>query len=255
MTFKITDDSHLDHGLSSSAIEFLRDRFADKDGAFISTVHLPDEMLDCALHGPIMGDEPVPSTECTFEVRGNRKGASRLCSRPSRKTPMVTVIAGPAGDEPCVLYTAYGGPCAPREPWDESMTEAERKESQRFWALHALTRPATLVNLTPHALKLSNEGEEWTIEPSGSVARLAATPGDLRRLEGVPVPVAQPDEYGQVEGLPEPKAGVWYVVSGLVGAHVHRPDVLMPGTGPKDEPIREAGQIVAVTRLKSTAST
>jgi hypothetical protein len=138
---KIVADSHLDHGLSPAHVAWLVERFADRQAFFIETVELPAQLtsLTCGLHGPATGDEPVPEAECHRAVRGERKGPSRLCTRETKTTRMVTVIAGPDGPEPCVLYTAYGGPSAPREPWDESLDDAGRAEAEAFWAQHALS--------------------------------------------------------------------------------------------------------------------
>lgn len=108
-------------------------------------------------------------------------------------------------------------------------------------------------NLTPHPITLQSPNGTQTIQPSGTVARVSATPGQSKDVEGIPVPVAQPDTFGAVEGLPDPEEGTFYIVSAMVGAHVKRADVLMPGTGPKDGAVRnEKGNIVAVTRLKAT---
>jgi len=97
--------------------------------------------VPCGLYGPIMGDEPVPFEVIRFEARGDRKWLSRLISAPMRPTRMVTVIGGPDGDEPCVLYTAYGGASAPREPGDPFLAgNAEGlAESEAFWSVHALS--------------------------------------------------------------------------------------------------------------------
>ena len=96
--------------------------------------------LECGLHGPIAGDAPVPEDEVRYKIRGNRKNTSRVVSRPKRPTRQVTVIAGPSGDEPCVLYTAFGGPMAPREPGDVTIPNWDGVvESRKFWAEHALT--------------------------------------------------------------------------------------------------------------------
>lgn len=110
------------------------------------------------------------------------------------------------------------------------------------------------INLTPHALTLRSATGDTVLPPSGTVARVSASPGALEDVPGIPVPVARPDAFGSVEGLPEPEEGVFFIVSAMVGAHVHnRPDVLTPGTGPRDGAIRnDKGHIVAVTRLKST---
>ena len=134
--------SHLDHGLSPAHVAWMATYFACRDGFFLETVELPAHLspLSCGLHGPLMGDAPVPEGEVTYRARGGRPGKSRLCSRPARATRLLTVIAGPEGDDPCVLYTAYGGPPAPREPFDQSLVDDEVKEASRaFWAEHALS--------------------------------------------------------------------------------------------------------------------
>lgn len=134
--------SHLDHGLSEAVVTWLLERLGERDGFFIETLQLPPELgtVPCGLHGPVMGDEPVPDSECRAEIRGTRAWESRLCDRPVRQVRTVSVIAGPHGDAPCVLYTAFGGPVAPREPGDPNITdEAERARSVSFWREHALS--------------------------------------------------------------------------------------------------------------------
>lgn len=139
---KITADSHSDHSLTQEQLDYLAKRFADRDSFFIETVGLPTRLgtVPCALHGPLVGDAPVPETEVVYETRGDREGASRLCDREPRQWHCITVIAGPHNGESCVLYTAFGGPLTPKEPTDPTLTEDERAESQTFWAQHALSR-------------------------------------------------------------------------------------------------------------------
>ncbi len=139
----IHPDSHLDHGLAG-AVEHILTRFAARAAAFIETFDLPDEhpAVECGLYGPAVGDPPVDEADVEYAVRGSRPGASRMVRRPLRTTRTVTVIAGPHDGLPCVLYTAHGGPAAPREPWDPSLTEAGRAEAVAFWAQHALAVPA-----------------------------------------------------------------------------------------------------------------
>jgi hypothetical protein len=114
-----------------------------------------------------------------------------------------------------------------------------------------------LVNLTPHPIVLqAKDGSRTAIEPSGSVARVASTPGQLVDW-GLPVPVAMPQTWGSVEGLPEFEEGTLYIVSLLLLGRPEvqaRGDCLAPGTGPNDGAVRVAdgprkGQIEAVTRL------
>ena len=112
----------------------------------------------------------------------------------------------------------------------------------------------TLINLTPHDIVLrSPEGIDTVIHKSGTEARVPTVPGVQHDIEGVPCAVFDSDALGDVAGLPAPAEGVFYLVSGLVGAALagKRSDLLVPGTAPADSPIRnEKGWIVAVTRLK-----
>ena len=111
-----------------------------------------------------------------------------------------------------------------------------------------------LVNLTPHVVRLAGpDGGITEIPPSGTVARVSSRPGD-EITEGpraaLPVPCFGAPKFGEVEGLPAPVPGTIYIVSGIVaGRCPGRPDVVAPGTGPADGPIRRDGRIWAVTRL------
>lgn len=135
--------SHLDHNLSPEHIEWLLKEFADKTGFFIATVTLPDHLasVPCGLFGPVMGDDPIPESLVHYGVRGaNRRCATRLIDAAPRMTRQLTIVAGPIDDVPCALYTSYGGPAAPREPGDLTITTWEQVvESRAFWAEHALT--------------------------------------------------------------------------------------------------------------------
>jgi len=140
MAFKIVEASHLDHGLSAEQIDFLKQTFADREGFFLETIELPEELgtVPCGLYGPAMGDEPVPEAEVHYAKRGAREYDSRMTKAPFRPTRKVTVIAGPHEDESCVLYTAFGGPAAPKEPADTEEGSDERARSEDFWSKHAL---------------------------------------------------------------------------------------------------------------------
>lgn len=85
------------------------------------------------------------------------------------------------------------------------------------------------VNLTPHSINVFDESNApfLTLPPSGTVARCKATAVETERVDGVPV---FQTTYGEVEGLPEPEAGVLYVVSALVREAVKnsRKDVVSP---------------------------
>jgi hypothetical protein len=133
----IHKDSHTDH-LRPSTLEAIAERFADRTGFFIHTIVVPEPEL-CALYGPAMGDPPVADANTYRARRGDRVGESRMIAEPMRPVRTVTVVAGFYDGHNCVLYTAYAGPQAPREPWElETWSEEERAASEAFWAVHAL---------------------------------------------------------------------------------------------------------------------
>jgi hypothetical protein len=165
----ITTDSHLDHSLTTKQLAHVLKLCADQTAFFIETFTLPPELgvVSCALYGPIMGDDSITDQGITLplnwykltngdavfdrracpikmEMRGNRAYPSRmLVGAPLRPTNKLTVIAGPHKDYPCVLYTAFGGPVAPKEPGDptirpEALDPTEAEESRDFWAHHAI---------------------------------------------------------------------------------------------------------------------
>lgn len=139
---KITADSHVDH-VSAAILAHVTERFAGRDAFFIESFDLPEGVgtLECGLYGPVMGDVPVTEAEATYTLRPGRKCATRgLKGAMMRPTRTITVIAGPDNQgNPCVLYTVYGGPVAPREPGDPTIPNWEGiEESRKFWAEHAL---------------------------------------------------------------------------------------------------------------------
>lgn len=142
MTIIVSKDSHVDHGLTAEQLSWVVAHFADRTGFFIGGVELPEGLgtVPCGLHGPTMGDEPVAEAEVFYAKRGTRANDSRLCKREPRQVRLVTVIAGPHGSEPMVLYTAFGGPLAEREPGDPGLkTPEEQAKAKEFWATHALS--------------------------------------------------------------------------------------------------------------------
>lgn len=146
---KITSVSHLDHGLTVPILAHVLKVFGDREGFFLETITLPEELgqAACALRGPVMGDPPILSedAETFLRTRGNRKNLSRMVPWSTVQTSLLTVIAGPVKDEvtgevtdTCVLYTMYGGPLAPKEPGDPTLKPEEEEASRYFWSQHAL---------------------------------------------------------------------------------------------------------------------
>ena len=133
-------ESHFDHGLTEGQVNFLMDRFADRQAFFIETVELPEALgtVPCGLFGPIMGDAAIGDADVVHATRGTRAWESRLVDRAPRQVRTVTVIAGPHDQEPCIVYTMFGGPLAPQEPGDPGCKDVEA--STKFWREHALAR-------------------------------------------------------------------------------------------------------------------
>jgi hypothetical protein len=137
---KITSASHTDHALPSALVAFIAAKYESSEGFLIDTFELPAEFaaVPCGLIGPATGGQPVLESSVTYVTRGNRPGPSRMVDAPPAMTRKVTVVMGEHGGS-TVLFTAYGGPCAPREPWDTSLSDEERLDSKIFWAQHALS--------------------------------------------------------------------------------------------------------------------
>jgi hypothetical protein len=119
-------DSHLDHGLTEAQVNHIFERYREltpPEGVFIETFEMPAELgnVPCGLYGPVMGDEPIPEEEVVYGKRGQREYTSRLIDRPVRQVQEVTIIAGPHDDQPCVLFTAFGGPLTPKEIGDPTL--------------------------------------------------------------------------------------------------------------------------------------
>ena len=132
---------HADHDLTKAHKKLVRQELAGWDGSFtIREINLPASLasLPSGLYGPKVGDAPIKEREVVYEVRGDREGPSRLIDAPLRPSRNMVIIAGPGSQGP-VVYTAYGGQLAPREPWDPSLTARERAQSKKFWAKHALS--------------------------------------------------------------------------------------------------------------------
>lgn len=88
--------------------------------------------------GRLVGyDHCVPVTESDAVrhlYRENRKGTTPcLLNRKGNPTSLITI-----GICKQTLFTAFYGKLAPKEPWDDSLRESDRAESESFWKTHAL---------------------------------------------------------------------------------------------------------------------
>ena len=89
-------------------------------------------------------------------------------------------------------------------------------------------------NFTPHSITICNNAGEVArvIQPEGLV-RLKVVTVPAGEIDGVPVTRT---EFGQAEGLPEFKEGIFIVVSQLVKTALpSRSDLLVPAEVVRDE--------------------
>lgn len=154
-TIAVLPDSHVDHGLTPDQLAWLVKRAEEQLLLYVPHTHdpapavlkltlrLPTALgqVPCGLHGPVMGDAAVTESEVTYAVRGSRDGQSRLVDRAPVLTSKVSLIAGEYAGQRWVLYTVFGGPSTPREPWDASLADdpVAQTESDDFWHVHALS--------------------------------------------------------------------------------------------------------------------
>lgn len=98
-----------------------------------------------------------------------------------------------------------------------------------------------LVNMTPHALNIiQRNGETLTVAPSGWVPRCSSTE-EVDGVIGGLIELTR-QTLGEVEGLPDPIPGAFYVVSRLVAsAAAGRNDLLVPGPLVRDDQGRVIG--------------
>jgi hypothetical protein len=131
MALVIDKDSHLDHGLLPVHLEYIKERCSgewadpDQNGVRIRTFSLDGQpLLQSGIYGPSAGDPPIEDSQIIMAIRMGRPWASRMIDKPARPTGLLTVVAGPSDDgtEPCVLYTAFGGPRAEKEVDDFSLS-------------------------------------------------------------------------------------------------------------------------------------
>jgi hypothetical protein len=154
--------THNDHGINSKQLALVQEcltQIPQKDGFFIQEIEIPDTAgpVICGLYGPVMGDEPIDNEDVAMIRRGNRPYKDRTVCRPFRLSNIVQVIgikatrqymsnARAVAEVHYNLFTVFGGPLAPKNPNDLSLTNDEIEEARSFWAVHALSRfPADYV--------------------------------------------------------------------------------------------------------------
>lgn len=160
MPVVIHKDSHLDHNIPQPLLDRVLARFSGRTAGFFIETAKVDAWLPLGITGPLVGDDPVQEAEVYYCYRGGRPYPSRMlklgshggyCRPRHTYTDLVTVIVGPHDGHDCVLWTAFAGPLAPREPGDPSMTdEIEIAAAKKFWSEHALVEVARVEETSVH---------------------------------------------------------------------------------------------------------
>lgn len=110
----------------------------------------------------------------------------------------------------------------------------------------------TIINTTPHTVTLISSAdrstivEQWT--PSELQARVSSTEAQAEHPTGLPC--VRHSWSSADDQLPEPAAGVYYIVSTLFADRLvsrSKTDLLIPDSGPSA--VRENGQIKGVIRF------
>jgi hypothetical protein len=182
-------------------------------------------------------------------IRGKRQWASPIALMPGHPTNELTLVVGPHNDEQ-VLYTAYWGKPAPREVGDPSNSGPDQLKSVFFWEEHVLAPDpfeTTVINLASDVIYVQrrseddkNELDPLVLQPQlGSPAWVQYQPSFAwEKKPGTPrKPILGRTVLHRrdplVRGLPEPMAGVVYIVDRdvltAVSAETARPDVLCVG--------------------------
>ena len=85
------------------------------------------------------------------------------------------------------------------------------------------------INLTKHSITELTSGN--TYKPSGRVAYIKTATVKVHEHGGCPI---YESKFGIIDGLPEPKRGVMYIVSALTLNGTNRTDVVAPGVLQRD---------------------
>jgi hypothetical protein len=130
---------HADHGVSPATVRWALGQIQPQ-GFFLRTLRLPagHRSLRNALYGPASGDHPVSERDVFYQQRSADRPPSRMIDKPTRPTRLLTVIGMRQGPESIVVFTAYGGPAAEREPGDKTLTGADLRAAKAFWRKYAL---------------------------------------------------------------------------------------------------------------------
>lgn len=137
---------HKDHGITQAQWDYILARLEVEClgviGFFIHQIFMPIDLgtVPCAIYGPIMGDSPILDSEVFMKQRSADRPPDRMINKPMRREYYVQVIGiWSDKDEDRKIFTCYGGPLAPQNPLDPNLVPEAKRDSEAFWAQHALS--------------------------------------------------------------------------------------------------------------------
>ena len=90
----------------------------------------------------LINTEPITNNSDTyFSIRKGREGPSRVVlDEKPKETSIISIVAEPIDEKQYNLSSAWYGPIAPKEPWDNTFLNDQKcnDESLHFWCCHAL---------------------------------------------------------------------------------------------------------------------
>jgi len=90
----------------------------------------------------LINTEPITyNSDTYFSIRKGREGPSRVVlDEKPKETSIISIVVDPIDENNYNLISAWYGPIAPKEPWDNSLIKDKKAldESLSFWCCHAL---------------------------------------------------------------------------------------------------------------------
>lgn len=103
-----------------------------------------------------------------------------------------------------------------------------------------------IINLTEHPITWDYKMGIPEIPPSGKISRVYFEQALDHHLNQYP---AYHSTVGWIKGLPKPREGIAYIVSGIVFQNTLRPDVYTPNTQPWSVAHRQHGAVKEIRSL------
>ena len=119
-------------------------RMSDIKEAIMKTVYKAPFQIKAVDLGRICGKDAcieIPAgMKPEMRIRKGRQGKTPvfISGVEAEDTTLLTIGICTDDDGKNTVFTAFYGQLAPKEPWDQRLSDSERSESEEFWTSHAL---------------------------------------------------------------------------------------------------------------------